>query len=394
MNKDSFCVLPHMHQMVRQDGTVSLCCSAIDLGLQKDHPVKAWQSDYMKDVRAKLANGTKISQCQLCWDREAKGFRSMRQESNELYPNITKTLQTPKYLDLRLSNLCNLKCRMCNPVYSSQIAKEYVDINQTWYDEFVTGEEREFKQVPLQEVKPDMWEQLKSYIPGLEKIYFTGGEPTLVPQVKEYLQECIDTGHSEHIELVFTTNLTNINQTLLSMCDQFKQVHWAMSIDGYGELNNYIRSNSNWKTIDKNLKRLLSSKFSAGIHPTVCVYNVLYITDLLEYVEELWDGRFMPFIFLNLLQTPDFLSFQYLPDSIKHVASKRLQKYLIRSKYSQKDKQHYDVIVNIINLLKNSTYDPSKLIKMKRFNDTLDITRNTQLQTVAPEIYECIQNLY
>lgn len=393
MSKDTFCALPHMHQMIRQDGTVSLCCSAIDLGLQKDDPIKAWNSDYMRDVRTSLSKGTKIKQCQLCWDREDKGFKSMRQESNELYPDITKTSATPKYLDLRLSNLCNLKCRMCNPVYSSQIAKEYVDIDNKWYDEFVVGAEREFKQVPLQEVKPDMWRQLKSYIPGLEKIYFTGGEPTLVPQVKEYLQECIDTGHADHIELVFTTNLTNINQSLLELCDKFSQVHWAMSIDGYGQLNNYIRSNSNWKTIDKNLKLLLGSKFSAGIHPTVCVYNVLYITDLLEYVENLWDGRFMPFIFLNLLQTPDFLSFQYLPNSIKNVASKKLQKYLVTSQYCKVDKQHHNVIVNIINLLKNSTYDPSKLIKMKRFNDTLDITRNTQLQTVAPEIYECIQNL-
>ncbi len=215
MNKNTFCILPHIHQMIRQDGTVSLCCTAIDLGFQKDDPVKAWNSNYIKNVREALNNGKRIKQCQLCWDREDKGFRSMRQDANKEYGTDLKPLATPKYLDLRLSNLCNLKCRMCNPVYSSQIAKEYDTINKEWSDEFIIGTEQEFlgKENNLQEVKPIMWDKLKSYIPGLEKIYFTGGEPTLVPQVKEYLQLCINTGHANHIDLVFTTNLTNINET-------------------------------------------------------------------------------------------------------------------------------------------------------------------------------------
>tara|TARA_B100000214_G_scaffold375397_1_gene361542 strand:+ start:2308 stop:3489 length:1182 start_codon:yes stop_codon:yes gene_type:complete len=393
MSKDSFCILPHVHQMARQDGTISLCCNAIDLGLQKDYPIKAWKSQYMNKVRKDLDSGKKISQCQLCWDREDKGFKSMRQESNTEYGVSNITLDTPKYLDLRLSNLCNLKCRMCNPVYSSQIAKEYTTIDSTWYDEFVIGEERDFKTKTLHEVKPDMWREFKTYIPGLEKLYFTGGEPTLVPQVKEYLQECIDTGHAKHIKLVFTTNLTNINKDILEMCKEFENVHWGTSIDGYGELNNYIRSNSNWKAVSKNLQLLMQSNFSVGVHPTVCVYNILHITELLDYVESLWDGRYMPYIFLNLLQTPDFLSFQYLPKDIKHEASKRLQRYLIRSKYCKADESHNNTIQSIIKLLKNSQHDLNKLSTMKRFNDQLDLTRQTKLEQILPEIHECIQNL-
>jgi pyruvate-formate lyase-activating enzyme len=393
MNKDSFCVLPHIHQMARQDGSISLCCNAIDLGRQKDSPIKSWSSDYMQKVRSDLSNGKKISQCTLCWDREDKGFSSMRQEANNEYGMDDSTLATPKYLDLRLSNLCNLKCRMCNPVYSSQIAKEYSITDQTWYDEFVTGEERDFKIKTLQEVKPQMWEEFKTYIPGLEKLYFTGGEPTLVPQVKEYLQECIDTGHAQHIKLVFTTNLTNINQDILEMCDKFANVHWGTSIDGYGELNNYIRSNSNWSTVDKNLKSLMKSKFSVGVHPTVCIYNILHITELLEYVEGLWDGRFMPYIFLNLLQTPDYLSFQYLPEDIKMQASKKLQRYVVTSKYCAADSSHKHTVMSIIRLLKNSTYDRDKLSTMKRFNEQLDKNRKTKLEQILPEIYECVQNL-
>ena len=119
----------------------------------------------MQKVRSDLSNGKKISQCTLCWDREDKGFSSMRLEANKEYGMHDSTLATPKYLDLRLSNLCNLKCRMCNPVYSSQIAKEYKTTDDKWYDEFVIGEERDFKTNTLQEVKPQMWEEFKSYIP-------------------------------------------------------------------------------------------------------------------------------------------------------------------------------------------------------------------------------------
>tara|TARA_Y100001937_G_scaffold22735_1_gene32557 strand:+ start:2727 stop:3908 length:1182 start_codon:yes stop_codon:yes gene_type:complete len=393
MNKESYCALPHVHQMARQDGSISLCCNAIDLGRQKDSPIASWNSDYMKKIRSDLANGKKISQCTLCWDREDKGFSSMRQEANKEYGMHDSTLATPKYLDLRLSNLCNLKCRMCNPVYSSQIAKEYKTADDKWYDEFVIGEERDFKTNTLQEVKPQMWEEFKTYIPGLERLYFTGGEPTLVPQVKEYLQECIDTGHAHHIKLVFTTNLTNINEDILEMCNDFHNVHWGTSIDGYGELNDYIRSNSNWKAVDKNLKNLMKSNFSVGVHPTVCIYNILHITELLEYVEELWDGRFMPYIFLNLLQTPDYLSFQYLPADVKMKASKKLQRYLVTSKYCTVDSSHADTVKSIIRLLKNSTHDTNKLSTMKRFNKELDKNRKTKLEHILPEIHECIQNL-
>ncbi len=393
MSKDSFCILPHIHQMARQDGSISLCCNAIDLGKQKDFPIQAWKSKYMEQVRKDLGSGNKISQCQLCWDSESKGFKSMRQDANAEYGVSAITLDTPKYLDLRLSNLCNLKCRMCNPVYSSQIAKEYTTMNDDWYNEFVIGEEKDFKTKTLHEVKPDMWEQFKTYIPGLEKIYFTGGEPTLVPQVKEYLQECINTGHAHHIKLVFTTNLTNINNDILEMCEQFSNVHWGTSIDGYGELNNYIRTNSNWNAVDKNLKLLMQSKFSVGVHPTVSVYNILYITELLEYVEDLWDGRYMPYIFLNLLQTPDFLSFQYLPTNVKARASKKLERYLVQSKYCKVDNSHRNTVQSIIRLLKNSKHDTIKLSTMKRFNSELDKTRQTKLEHILPEIHECIQSL-
>jgi len=389
MNKNTFCILPHIHQMIRQDGTISLCCTAIDLGLQMDNPVKAWNSDYIKDVREALNNGKRIKQCQLCWDREDKGFRSMRQDANKEYGTDPKPLTTPKYLDLRLSNLCNLKCRMCNPVYSSQIAKEYNTVDDEWSNEFVIETERQFlgEENNLQEVKPIMWNKLKSYIPGLEKIYFTGGEPTLVPQVKEYLQLCIDTGYANHINLVFTTNATNINKSLIELCNNFHNVHWATSIDAYGSLNNYIRSNSNWEIIDKNLKLLLKTKHSISINPTVCIYNILEITKLLTYAESLWNQQFIPFINLNLLQTPNYLGIQHLSKNLKLEAIKKLEHYSKTSNYIKQDKAHSENIYSIITYLKKPVNNEKQgLIKFKKFNDMLDQKRKVQLADYVPNL--------
>ena len=101
----------------------------------------------------------------------------------------------------------------------------------------------------------------------------------------------------------------------------------------------------------------------------------------------------MPYIFLNLLQTPDYLSFQYLPEDIKMKASKKLQRYLVTSKYCAVDSSHKHTVVSIIRLLKNSTYDKDKLSTMKRFNEQLDKNRKTKLEQILPEIYECVQNL-
>ena len=404
MTKDTFCILPHIHQMIRQDGTISLCCTAIDLGLQKDDPTKSWNSDYMKDVRNKLSNGEKIKQCRSCWDRESKGFPSMRQDSNNEWgiPVNNPTPPTPIYLDLRLSNLCNLKCRMCNPVYSSQIAKEYNTVNNTWSDEFIIGVEREFlgEENNLKEVKPIMWDKLKTYIPGLQKIDFTGGEPTLVPQVKDYLKLCIDSKHSNHIDLVFTTNLTNINQKLIDLCLQFRNVHWGGSIDGYGAINDYIRSNSSWNAINNNLKKLMNiDKFSISINHAISIYNILNITELLNYIEKHhWSlflpqfarGSFSPFIILNLLQTPDFMSIQYLPTNIKNKAISKLEQYKQVSKYYHYDKQFKESINSIIKILQNNKQNKSMLSKFKRFNDMLDSKRNTTLKEIIPEIHQCL----
>ena len=96
----------------------------------------------MRALRDKMYNGGIVNECEHCFLQEKVGKKSFRQMHNEEWTkkigeeeihrrvkesivNEWQMLSDPIYLDLRLSNLCNLKCRMCSPHNSSQIAKEH-----------------------------------------------------------------------------------------------------------------------------------------------------------------------------------------------------------------------------------------------------------------------------
>jgi len=69
------------------------------------------------------------SACEGCYKIEQYGGKSRRITENNRWENIEK----PKleFLDIRLSNLCNLKCLMCYPDSSSSLVSDYKE----WSDQ-------------------------------------------------------------------------------------------------------------------------------------------------------------------------------------------------------------------------------------------------------------------
>ena len=129
----TFCVYPWVHQMIETDGDVKLCCIAETptsketgkhMNINRNKLSELWNDPYMQDIRRRMLEGKQVKDCGQCYRKEREGERSMRQVINPTWEieSPTTTVETmPRYLDLRFGNLCNLRCRMCTGMYSSEL---------------------------------------------------------------------------------------------------------------------------------------------------------------------------------------------------------------------------------------------------------------------------------
>lgn len=369
-NNKSICAIPFISTMVNTDTTIRYCCmvkgslnkikkpDGVNVYTAKDNfTTEAWNSVDMRNLRKSMLKGERIEGCSVCYLQEESNRTSNRQNSliewsNNLGKNVlfNKFAQAEKndgiifddpiYLDLRLGNLCNLKCRMCNPWNSSQIAKEHLKLQET-NTEYKEIWKKIFGNFSLSVMDDQqwfesdiLWDQVISLIPNLKKVYMTGGEPTLIKNNFKFMEQCLKQNRSD-ILLFFNTNCTNVNKTFLDLISQFKKVNINVSIDGINEVNDYIRYPSKWHPLSENIEKLAQlPNVNLGITPTVQVYNVYDLVNILQYVDQL-NVTFNREIFVDFLINthPYHLSVTILPNHIKEYVRHDLQNYLQNSTY-------------------------------------------------------------
>lgn len=365
----SICAIPFVSIMVNTDTTIRYCCmvkgsynkikkpNGVSTYTAKDNFIHgAWNSSDMRNIRKAMLKGEKIEGCSVCYLQEESNRKSNRQHSldewsqrlgmDALESKFTQAekndgiiFDDPIYLDLRLGNLCNLKCRMCNPWNSSQIAKEHIQLQEKNI-EYKEVWKKIFGTFPVSVMDDQqwfesdiLWDQVISLIPHLKKVYMTGGEPTLIKNNFKFMEQCIEQNRSD-ILLFFNTNCTNVNKTFLELITQFKQVNINVSIDGINNVNDYIRFPSNWAQLNENIEKLARlPNVNLGITPTVQVYNVFDLVNILEYVDKL-NTTYNRKIFVDFLINvhPHHLSVTILPNEIKQRVIYNLQLYLNNSK--------------------------------------------------------------
>jgi hypothetical protein len=132
----TFCMHPFTGLATREDGAVKVCCRSAPIGfIQDDTLENTWNSFQMREVRRQVLCGERPDVCKPCFDLEDQGVESLRQrhikdsipESRiNLYPNALDTLRDDytmpfefPTMEIKLNNLCNLRCRMCNPLDST-----------------------------------------------------------------------------------------------------------------------------------------------------------------------------------------------------------------------------------------------------------------------------------
>jgi sulfatase maturation enzyme AslB (radical SAM superfamily) len=382
----------------------------------KDKISDAWNSQEMKRVRTAMISGKPLEGCKVCYLQESSGRISNRQYANSewsnklgekhIYKLIDKAMlqggeldYSIAYLDLRLGNLCNLKCRMCSPYNSSQIAKEHMELEQkdptyklVWAKGLGTFDKRILDIQPWfdQDV---LWDQIIGLIPDLKKVYMTGGEPTLIQNNFKFMEECVKQ-HRRDIILFFNTNCTNVNKKFTNLIGQFGRVNINASIDGTGMVNDYIRSPSHWEQISANVETLAKMpNVNLGVTPTVQVYNIFNLVETLEWVDSL-NKKYKKNIFVDFLINvhPAYLSVTILPDEIRNRVANDLINYRDKNLNARSPELTLNSINGIIGLLQKPRAADwqEQLKRFKDYTHSLDVERGQSLRSISTELADLI----
>lgn len=278
---NNFCAAPWVSLFYQTD-RASVCC--INQDINTTSPMNFISSDTVKNLKKEFIDNKRPESCKYCWQLEDSENKSVRTQINSMYP-LEKNLfaeDTPttiKYLELRISNLCNFSCRMCGPVNSNQFDRE-VKANNSLKRYFQTTKN-------IAEFDSTSMEEIKAISSSLDILYLTGGEPMLIKEYYDILDYLIENQYHEKIMLQITTNGSIFNPKLMEKIIQFKSIKIVLSIDGVDKVGDYQRHGSSWETVKENFYSYLDSpKLEIVVNTVISGYTVLDIANLVNFLIE------------------------------------------------------------------------------------------------------------
>lgn len=370
----SFCVFPFI-EFYTEHNHAHLCCQS-HLPVKPLDAFENFHTDtHYQAIREKMLEGTLLPEyCGHCYELEQSGRTSPRTSETLQWiyrlgiNNITdlKKIQKPAYYDIRPSNKCNLTCRTCGPQDSHLIAKEYHELKiyrKTSYDvsdkDFSRHQAGTFDLVEFD---------------NIHRLLVAGGEPTIMPEFFSFLERCIDTGHTD-FEIQVTTNGTTCSDRLKTLVKNFSKFFWVFSIDGFQDLNHYIRYPSDWSSIINNWRYHLSANNTVTLNTTISIYNINTLDMLFEFVDQQFPNTYVNTVSVN---TPSYLSPLLFPDRDSVLRSLERAQKTHCYKNSQVAKSNIDYYLGYFQ--DRSQLDLSKLKTFFEFNDMLDQNRKIYLR--------------
>jgi len=397
---DTFCVLPFMHVAVSPTGSFRVCCNSDpktnkiyktpgkEYKFFRDDVNEVWNSPDYKKIRSEFIQGKRPVTCERCFREEDAGIRSPRIGYNEKWwrEDVRVEENIPldiRYVDIRLGNLCNLKCRMCNPWSSSMWVKDWNSVVPTAQLE---------PNAPLSEQDLDWLEKMGEWpdaeqtgvnfveiAHSIEEIYLTGGEPTLALSQYALFDYCIKNDIAKNIRLKYNTNLTNVPAKMLEYWKHFKRVQLNCSIDAVGDRDRYIRYPSTWDKIQENFSKLKDlPNVYIQIHCTVQVLNMCALSELFAWIST---QNIQPEqIYLNILNHPECMNIRSLPEELKRLATARL-----------KDWRHIPKVEDTIKYMWSEDWHERRWSEFLAFNAKTDeLQRGGKLTEVCPEFIKYV----
>jgi MoaA/NifB/PqqE/SkfB family radical SAM enzyme len=364
---ETICMLPWVSIEASPMGTARPCCLAHEeitddsgnkFSLRDTTLQTIYRSDYMQSLRQQFRRGEKPATCNRCWEEEAAGRDSKRIHSRvrlkELYQQVDWNNDTPDqlwFIDLKLGNICNLKCRICGSWSSSKWATEEMAYLPAGVDKKSHIAYTWLKAGSWPEESPDFWANLKALLPNIKYFEFTGGEPWLIDEHWDLLRYAVQTGDSNHIDIHYNTNATvdPYSSDKSAVWDHFGRVDIAFSIDNIGDRFEYERYGANWQVANKIIdsthfvKSVDAPNITTQLCFTINIQNVYYLDELLAWADTKGFGS----IYFNMLHSPNHMSIQYMTPVARELVLNKL-----KTTFWKLDK-HQQEIDNIIRFIEN-----------------------------------------
>lgn len=393
---DKFCVLPWVSLEASPIGTVRPCCLAEEeitdndgnkFELSSCNFVDIQDSNYMKNLREQFLAGAKPQTCRKCWNEERSGRTSKRMHTLDRLKHMiddtdwTADAKPLMFLDLKLGNICNLKCRICGSWSSSAFATEEL--------QFMSAEEKKtshhyimLKQGAWPRENTNFWDEIDRVLDQIRYIEFTGGEPFMIREHFDMLKGIVDRGIANQVEIHYNTNGTQYPEHAEEIWRHFKHVEIAFSIDDVDKRFEYQRTNAVWTEVQNNIQKFYAMRernknITLQVCSTVNVFNVMYLEDLANWI----DSQSFDFVYWNMLHEAWYLSIGTLPEKAKAVAKQRLQ----IAKVSDRHRTEFDRMIEFID--RGASID-GQILRMKI--EDLDFKRKQNLRDFLPELADAI----
>ena len=398
----------------REDGAVKVCCRSAPIGFIQDNSLEEiWNGYAMREVRKQILCGERPEVCKPCFDLEDQGVESLRQRHINgvipearinLYPNALDTLREDytmpfefPTMEIKLNNLCNLKCRMCHPMDSTswndwdQVESFYKKENNYLIPVINNLGLQTSKYLCPFEDTDNWWASFEKLLPHFRRVEFAGGEPLMDPQHYKILDMLKP--YAKNIEIKYATNGTTLGikggRTIHDYWPYFKSVAVNVSIDGIHDVYNYVRTNSNFLEVEKNIKEIQTIPNVSRVVGafTAQALNILQASECIDYFLNEMGIVF----YSHRVSYPNCLSAQVLPQPLKELAIERLEavdrtlwSFHIIQKHSILEKITRQQIRDNINYLKSR--DQNHLWPdFVEFNRKLDLGRKQSLLEAVPE---------
>lgn len=386
----TFCILPWTHFFHDPTGKIKPCCASKrtsdEFGTVHsfDTVQDLVNSEPMKQVRRDMLAGKENVNCTRCYEEESHALPSFRSHKNtdieHLNINVDQLVKNTdidgtlnnfcmEYWDIRFSNICNLKCRMCGPDYSN-----------TWGDDSVAIHHRpKLKNYVIHSHNEQTIDMERYYgnLSELKEVYFAGGESLFQQEHWDLLEHLTKIGKQD-IRFTYTTNLTKLNfgqRHLKDYLPKFSNVLFIVSADGEGAVGEYIRSGLDW---DKLVENINFVKQFPGVklkfNTVISIYNILYLDKFFDFVYSITNGPNL--IDLSPCHHPKALHVSNIPTELKDLARDRL----LASPHYNKLKDRIDGVISLMYSPPVANWDT-----VMKFTNQLDQLRNESVLAVVPE---------
>lgn len=374
-----YCIHAYKSLRFDQAGGVAMCCiqhgrltdEGIHLSAHTDSVNKIMNSDSAVKIRKQLENGEWPTSCNVCEFQERVSGSSKRLIDNMSHSNSADTNVNLRIIDISAGNTCNLKCRICSPRASSQWVQEHIDEQEERFGKIISI--KTYDQIVHGYSNSLVWSEIEANAENIIEIDMYGGEPFLVKNNWSMLQHFIEKDIAKNVIVHLNTNGTIWNESKVKILEQFKEALVSFSIDGVDKQFEYLRFPGKFPQVDANIRKALKTKCKINICYSVCAYNIFYVSEFLDYVDDLGTT-----VYINHVYESSQNSLRAIPIEVKEILlAKLIAKNDIR-------------LASTISILEEGEQDLLLFDEFKTDAKWHDSYRNEKFEEAFPEYYELI----